>query len=99
MRSGIRRLMNIILINFNLLINQMKKIPFKQNNELLNPASFRQGLPESRSQGRDAAHHPWILDPGNPSRDDDVFLTYRYGCVSFSSVSVVIKEKRPCTGI
>ncbi len=72
-----------------LLISQMKRILFKQNNELLNPASFRQGLPEPRSQGRDAAHPPWILDPGNPCRDDDVFLTCRYGCVSFSSVPVV----------
>ncbi len=67
----------------------MKRIPFKQNNELLNPASFRQGLPESRSQGRDAAHLPWILGPDNPCRDDDVFLTCRYGCVSISSVPVV----------
>ena len=53
-----------------LLISQMKRIPFKQKNEVLNPASFRQGLPESRSQGRDAAHLPWTLGPGNLCRDD-----------------------------
>ena len=36
-----------------LLISQMKRIPFKQKNEVLNPASFRQGLPgDLRDDGK-----------------------------------------------
>jgi len=68
--------------------------------QVFKSTSFRQGLPETRAQGcecssfrqfprcktyRQLGHcHPWLLDPGNPCRDDGVTQTLVYNDESWS---------------
>ncbi len=44
-------------------------------NRTLTYPLFRQGLPESRLQGRTDSTHPCELDAGNPCRHDDYLCT------------------------